>query len=49
MGSGTLLFSLELVVALPYNTAVLVCGVPDIGAEEKAAVSADQLRGEYGL
>ena len=33
MGSGTLLFSLELVVALPYDTAVLVCGVPDLGAD----------------
>ena len=33
MGSGTLLLSLELVVALPYDTAVLVCGVPDLGAD----------------
>ena len=33
MGSVTLLFSLELVVALPYHTAVLVCGVPDLGAD----------------
>ena len=49
MGSGTLLISLELVVALPYHTAVLVGGVPDFGAEETAAVSAYQLRGEYGL
>ena len=43
MGSGTLLFSLELVVALPYHTAVLVGGVPDFGAEETAAVTADKL------
>ena len=49
MGSETLLFSLELVVALPYDTAVLVGGVPDLGSEEKAAVTAYQLRGEYGL
>ena len=49
MGSGTLIFSLELVVALPYDTAVLVGGVPDLGFEETAAVTADKLRGEYGL
>ena len=49
MGSETLLFSLELVVALPYDTAVLVGGVPDLGAVETAAVSAYQLLGEYGL
>ena len=49
MGSGALLFSLELVVALPNHAAVLVGGVPDLGSEEKAAVTADQLRGEYGL
>ena len=47
--SGTLLLSLELVVALPNHAAVLVGGVPDLGSEEKAAVTADQLRGEYGL
>ena len=39
----------ELVVALPYDTAVLFGGVPDLGAEETAAVTAYQLRGEYGL
>ena len=49
MGSGTLLINLELVVALPYHTAVLVSGVPDLGSEETAAVTAYQLRGEYGL
>ena len=49
MWSGTLLVSFELVVVLPYDTAVLVGGVPDLGAEEKAAVSAYQLRGENGL
>ena len=43
MGSGTLLVSIELVVALPNHTAILVGGVPDLGAEEKAAVSAYQL------
>ena len=43
MGSGALLFSLELVVALPYHTAVLDCGVPDFGAVETAAVTADKL------
>ena len=43
MGSGTLLLSLELVVALPHHTALLVGGVPDLGAEEKASVSAYQL------
>ena len=47
--SGTLLVSIELVVALPNHAAVLVGGVPDLGSEEKAAVTADQLRGEYGL
>ena len=49
MGSGTLLVSLELVVALPYHTAVLVGGVPALGSEETATVTAYQLRGEYGL
>ena len=49
MWSGTLLVSIELVVVLPYDTAVLVGGVPDFGAEEKAAVTADKLRGENGL
>ena len=48
-GSGTLLVSLELVVALPYHTEVLIDGVPDLGAKETAAVTAYQLRGEYGL
>ena len=38
MGSGTFLISLELVVALPYDTAVLVGGVPDLGAEETSAL-----------
>ena len=47
--SGTLLVSIELVVVLPYDTAVLVGGVPDLGAEETAAVTAYQLRGEDGL
>ena len=49
MGSGTLLFSIELVVALPYNTSVLVGGMPDLGAVETTAVTAYQLRGEYRL
>ena len=44
MGSGTLLVSLELVVALPYNTAVLVCGVPDLGSVEATAVTTDKLQ-----
>ena len=43
MGRGTLLINLELVVALPYHTAVLDCGVPDFGAVETAAVTADKL------
>ena len=43
MGSGTLLVSLELVVALPYHTAVLVGGVPALGSEETATVTAYQL------
>ena len=43
MGSGALLFSLELVVALPYHTAVLVGGVPALGSEETATVTAYQL------
>ena len=43
MRSGILLFSLELVVALSYHTAILVGGVPDFGAEETAAVTADKL------
>ena len=43
MGSRALIVSLELVVALPYDTAVLVCGVPDFGAEKTAAVTADKL------
>ena len=34
MRSGALLVSLELVVALPYHTVVLVGGMPDLGAEE---------------
>ena len=49
MGSGALLLSLKLVVALPYDTAVLVGGVPDLGVIETAAVTAYQLRGENGL
>ena len=49
MGSGALLVSLELVVALPFHTVVLVGGVPDLGTEETAAVTAYQIRGEYGL
>ena len=43
MGSGTLLISLELVVALPYHTPVFVRSMPDLGAEETAAVAADKL------
>ena len=39
MWSGTLLVSLELVVALTYHTAVLVSGMPDLGAEETAEVT----------
>ena len=41
--SGTLLVSFELVVVLPYDTAILVGGVPDLGAEETTAVTAYQL------
>ena len=35
--------ALKLSVALPDHTAVLVCAVPDLAAEEFSAIAADQL------
>lgn len=38
--------TLELAVTLPDRTAVLVVGVPELGAKEPTAILADQLSGE---
>ena len=47
MRCSALVFILELGVALPDGAAVLVGGIPDLGTEELAAVSAYDAGGEY--
>ena len=44
MRCGTFVFTLEFVVTLPYDTSVFgIVGIPYLGAEEPAAVSANEL------
>ena len=43
MRSGAFFTALELVVALPYHTAVLAVGVPHLGTEPLTAITADNL------
>ena len=40
------LCAIEFIIALPDRAAVFVCRVPDLGAEELAAVTADDFTGE---
>lgn len=49
MRSAALALALEFVIALPDHPAVLVCAVPDLGAEVVATIAADQSGGKDAL